>query len=227
MSTAGAEYVNFVLPQLGRLRVRLVDAATQQPIPIRADERWTFEWRMVGEQEFEPANARSTADNAFDLELPVGTVDLSVMLRDSDYHPYQAAGLVVTAADDPAPIDLPIARGVAVRVEVGGKVPFDYGLVRDHLFFLLAEGQEDAVRGLFAAGTGQGNQDINGHQVWLRDPTLLQQLVTFEGDGSAILNAQTPGRYSLRAFSDDVEFTPATVTVGEGGGTVQLQWQRR
>lgn len=219
----GAEYVDFHLELLGHLRIRLVDAATRQPIPRNAAERWSFLWRRSGEEQFAYANARFTVDDGFDLQLPVGNVDLLVMLDGSDYRRQPNLGLQVTAADDPAPIDLPIARGVAVRVEVGGEVPFDARLGRDHLFFLLADGQQDAVRGPFAEGSSQGNQEINGRQVWLRDPSLMEQLVTFEGDGTAVLRAQTPGVYSLRAFPGDVQFTPATVTVGEGGGTVQLQ----
>ncbi|HEX5052689.1 MAG TPA: carboxypeptidase regulatory-like domain-containing protein [Planctomycetota bacterium] len=221
---AGASGVDFVLPDLGHVRLRLLDAASREP--VRKSGLWTLAWRTSGAEAFRELRLRPDANGGIDMELPVGAADVVVSMLAAGYAPQHALGLPVLDQAAPEPIEVLLERGVQVRVELVGASPAGDDM-KDHLLFLLHSSQLDLVRGPFAEQGGPSNHRINGINMWIGEPGLMHQLLSLKDDGAAVLKGLLPGSYCLRAFPDEFVFTPAMATVGPGNGTVRLQWQRR
>jgi hypothetical protein len=222
----GASDVDFVLASRGHLRLRLLDAASREPVRISGPGWWGLAWRNSDTEAFSELRQTPDAGGLVDLELPLGAVDVVVSMLAAGYAPQHAWGLTVVDQTAPEPIELLLKRGVEVRVElVGPSSPADD--LGGHLLFLLHDSQRELVRGPFANQGGPSNMRINGINMWIGEPGLMHQLLSAEDDGIAVLKGLVPGDYRLLAYPDDFVFTPATVTIGEGGGTVRLQWRRR
>lgn len=229
---AGAGAVDFVLPDLGHLRLRLLDAASREPVSIKGSELYCLSWRSCGDEAFRElrrSQLRKLIDSTglIDLELPLGTVDVSVCMLADGYRPQRLLGMPVVSIASPEPVEVLLVRGVELHIAITGEQPFDAATRKDHLLFLLEQSQFESLRGPFAQQGGPSNWRIGGICMWVGEPGLMRQLLDVQEDGTAVLRGLAPGTYSLRAYPDDFVFTPPTVRVGDQGGTVRLQWRPR
>ena len=222
-----AEDLAFVLPVLGHLRLRLVDATTREPVSSKETGLHDLAWRPAGEVAFRELSDQSDITGALDLELPLGPVDIAVSRLKDGFAPQHRYGLLVGESPDPAPIEIALARGLEVRIAFAGERPFDAATRRDHLLFLLETSQLGSLRGPFPQQGGPSNIRFGGINLWLGEPGLLHQLLMVQEDGTAMVKGLAPGEYTLRAYPDDFVFTPATATVGESRGFVRVQWRRQ
>ncbi len=223
---ACARDVDFVLTDLGHVRLRLLDAVSREPVRSSGPGLWNLAWRSSDAEAFTELRRNPDAAGVVDLELPLGAVDVVVSMLAAGYAPQRALSLPVVDQSAPTPIDVLLERGVDVRVELVG--PSSAGdAMEGHLLFLLHSSQLDLLRGPFADQGGPSNMRINGINLWMGEPGLMQQLLSLDSDGGALLKGLVPGNYRLVAFPDEFVFSPPTVTIGEGGGTARLQWRRR
>ncbi|HEU4418147.1 MAG TPA: carboxypeptidase-like regulatory domain-containing protein [Planctomycetota bacterium] len=223
---AGATGVDLVLPDLGVLRLRLVDATTRAAVRPAGQDLHSLAWREQGAPWFEGARGKIDTTGLVEVRLPIGRVDVSLHLLESGYCPRIIAGLPVTGDAKSPPIVVELQRGVTVELEVCGDAPFDEHARKDHLVFLLESGQLAAVRGPFRDQGGESNHRINGVNMWLESPGLMLQMPSFDGR-DVRLGGLAPGCYSLRSYPDDLVFEPASFVVGPAGGRITLRWRRR
>ena len=161
------------------------------------------------------------------LQVPVGSVDVSLHLHESGYAPRVVAGLRVTKTEDPPEVPVELTRGVEIDLRIRGEETFDEAR-KDHLLFLLAQSQLAQLRGPFPRQGGPSNHRINGINMWVGQPGLLKQMPNFDGgDGTAKLQGLLPGRYRLVAFPADLTFEPEEFAVGAEGASIVLDWRRR
>ena len=223
---AGAMGVDLVLPELGVLRLRLVDATTREAVRPTGQDLWSLAWREQGAPWFEGARGKIDTTGLVEVRLPIGRVDVSLHLLESGYCPRIVAGLPVTGDATSPPIVIELQRGVTVELDVGGDAPFDEHVRKDHVMFLLESGQLATVRGPFPQQGGESNHRINGVNMWIESPGLMLQMPSFD-ERDVKLGGLAPGCYSLRSFPDDLVFEPASFDVGPAGGRITLRWRRR
>ena len=217
---AGASGVELVLPELAPLRVELVDAETGEPVfPSRRDRRG-IGCRRPGEEAFRALEVEPALDGTFEVELPVGTVELELLLVESGWAPVRVSGVSVASGGSTHRVEL--TRGAELVLELPPGRPLDGS---GSLFFALGEAQLDSVRGPFPRQGGPSNHRINGVNMWIESTGLIQQLFYFE-DGRATVRGLPLGTVHLRAFPEDVVFTPATVELVGGRQTVAVDWTR-
>lgn len=224
---AGAADVNFVLPELGLLRIQLLDAATRDPVRA-TDDTGTVSWREGGQGAWLNANDKIDATGLFEMRLPIGAVDVSMWLTEGGYQARTLQALPVTANADPAPIPVELVRGARVELVLAGDTPMPRDIAQKHLLFFVDERTSALVRGPFAKQGGESNHRLNGINMWFGNPGLLHRHVHFTTAGDPVaLRGLAPGRHWLRAFPDDLVFEPASFDVTESGGRFVVRWQRR
>lgn len=222
----GASGVDIVLPETGVLRLRLVDAATGEPVEPVGHRLWDVAWKEASEESFRQVHDKLDSTGLVRLDVPIGLVDVNLHLGKSGYAPKLVTGLRVDGSDEPPAIRVELTRGAEVRLRLRDAA--GYGDASDgRLVFLLEQSQLVWLRGPFQHQGGPSNNRINGVNVWLRSPALMQQMPHFEGDGTAVLTGLMPGRYRLVAVPDELEFTPAEFAVGSDGAQIELGWRRR
>ena len=229
---AGAEGIELVLPATGRVRVRLVDATTGDPVISAASSTWGLAWREGGAEAFRKVRDSRVVDNSIELEVPLrggfGTIDLAVQLNEDGCRPRRVLGLPVTPlAETPPVTTVELERGVDGKLHLTGDESLTAELQRGHLFFLLHDDQLASLRGPFPRQGEPSNHRINGINMWVGEPGLLYQMPEFGPTGFAFLQALKPGRYTLKSFPDDFVFTPASFEIVEDQDTVEIRWQRR
>jgi len=219
--------IDFVLPELGTLRLRLIDAATQGPVHITSLGLFTVAWRQSGASVFQMIQATVDRAGLVVLGVPVGMVDISVHLGTSGYAPRQMFGLVVTTDERPAEVRVELTAGVDLRLAVTGAMPFRNKVHEGHVLFVLEDAQVASVRGPFVEQGGDSNLRIQDVNMWLAEPGLMNLMPRFDEDARATVTGLLPGRYRLVAFPDDLVFEPSTFAVGPGDTDVELRWWRR
>ncbi len=222
----GASGVDFVLPEVGSLRLRLLDDATGRPIPGGSRSLSAIAWRRPDETAFRATRDALDGTGLVALELPLGRVDVSLSLTDAGYAPQVLRGLLVTRGAAAPPQVVRLTRGVAVELTVEHPEDLAAALGRP-LVFVLDRARLGDVRGPFAEPGGESNHRVNGVDMWLAQPGLVAQMPDFGADGRAVLRGQPPGRYRVVVFPDDLAFTPAEFDVGPDGASVALSWRRR
>ncbi len=95
--------------------------------------------------------------------------------------------------------------------------------LQDHLLFLVCEDQLSLLRGPYPKQGGPSNARINGICMWVGEPGLLDQLVYFDELGWAGVEGLKPGRYTLKAFPEDLVFEPNEFVLTEDANTVELR----
>ncbi|MEO6709913.1 MAG: hypothetical protein ABIP42_10065 [Planctomycetota bacterium] len=146
------------------------------------------------------------------------------------YTPKLTTGIPVTIAGNDSPIVVELARGCQVKLSL--KADEDVGRLRGHLVFVLHESQLESLRGPFPRQGGPSNSRLNGVNMWVADPGLLQQLLDVDASGLCVLGGLEPGRYTLKSFPDDFIFEPATFDLGDAAVsierlTVEIRWLSR
>ncbi|MBM4061600.1 MAG: hypothetical protein FJ265_10975 [Planctomycetes bacterium] len=218
--------VDFVLPELGLLRLRLVDAATGQPVGSDETGSWNVGWRESAEDSFHVTQRSLDSTGLFQLKLPLGRVDVTFHLQEKGYAPRTVTDLPVTREPDPAPIPVEITRGVSVTLTVADAAGFAKARA-GHVLFLLEQSQLGMVRGPFPRQGGPSNMRINGICVWLEQHGLMNQMPDFDDTGRARLTGLLPGRYRLVALPGDLTFTPADFAITADGTVVELAFRRQ
>jgi len=224
---AGSADVDFVLPELGTVTVQLVDAATGEPVQVRV-ESYGLSWRASGRQAFQPARVPLSHDGAAELHLPVGAVDLSVHASELGYAPATVHGVQVTKDPPRLPVVVELSRGVEVKLALVDEAGAGGASLRDHRLFLLEDAQLALLRGPFPRAGASSNYDIDGVHLWVGDPGLLDRMLQPDDRGRARLPGLAPGRYTLRAYPEDLRFEPEAFDVtGEESGPIEIRWRLR
>jgi hypothetical protein len=120
-----------------------------------------------------------------------------------------------------------VEAGVPLHLHARGASTWAGEIARAHCVFLLRDEQATDVTGPYADGDPASNHRIGGIELWLRDPSLLSQLVGFDPNGNAELRALAPGRYTLRAFPGDLVFEPEWIDVPAPSAPVEIRWSPR
>lgn len=228
---ADTEDVELVLADVGRLRMRLIDGATREPVRAMNSNLWGLSWRKRADSAFTNIREEIDHDGMVELELPVGIVDVATHLAADGYAPQVATGIAVTAEGNVDPMVIELTRGLDVKLSL--KAAEDVERLRRHLVFLLHESQLGALRGPFPRQGGPSNHRLNGVNMWVGDPGLLYQCLEIDPAGSAVLGGLAPGRYTLKSFPDDFVFEPSTIELLGGDAsdsekpTVEIRWRSR
>src|SRR5262249_15259811 len=67
---ATATGVDFVLPDVGKLRLRLLDAATRRPVRPADEAMWAVAWRQSGDEAFTDLRTPVDVDGIVEMRLP-------------------------------------------------------------------------------------------------------------------------------------------------------------
>jgi RNA polymerase sigma-70 factor (ECF subfamily) len=224
---AGAEQIDFELPPIASLQLSLVDAKTRAPIAsLPGVVEWMY-WGQDGEG-FRSVVPRVCADGFLTVDLPIGDVDLVITFGDSSYARVDLSQVPVT--DPPTePMVVLLTRGTEALFEFrpGGDGPARE--LAGRILFALRDDEFNLVRGPYAYQGPHSNYNINDTILWLRDPGLGDSLLDIDERGMARLNGLRSGRYSIRAFPEDLVFEPTSFVIEEGEATeaVSIEWWSR
>jgi len=231
---AGATGIDFAFPELARIELRLVDAETKAPLASRSAMQWKLSWRESGTQAFAECSAAIDVAGSCALELPVGRVDLSVELERAGYVPRVVEGLTIAAGREVVSITIELDRGATLSLRLRGERELTTGDELGHAVFLLRDDQASAVKGPFEARAAtpfslppSANRAINNVYLWVRDPSLMHQLVELDRQGDAEVRGLARGRYTLRAFPDDFIFDPPAIEVTAPRCVAEVRWTQR
>lgn len=225
---AGSQDVDFILPDLGKLRLRLVDAVSGQPVQARRFLSQALAWRTSGTEAFQRISTELDAEGFVELGPPVGSIDLSIHFAESGYSPRVELGIPVTEDSDPAALTIELVRGIKAKIELLEEAGLGREPLEGHLLFLLEESQLSSVSGPYPERGSPSNIQINGLRMWLETPVLLNQMLLFDEMGFALVDGLDPGRYSIRSFPDDFVFEPDSFEVTEQDeAAVVVRWRRR
>jgi len=228
-AVAGSTDVDFVLPDLGVVPVQLVDADTGEPVRLPAD-RWGLQlsWRESGSEAFRSAIGPLDHAGAAELHLPVGLVDLSAYANEFGYAPAIVHGVRVTQGTGRDPVILELSRGIARKLALVREPGEQDGSLRGHALLLLEDSQIFLIRGPFPDDDDRCNYRFNALHLWVGDPGIMGQRLRFDDGGLARVLGLAPGRYTLRAFPDDLLFEPETFDVtGEEPDPIEIRWRLR
>lgn len=212
----GTTNVDIVVPELGRLLLRVLDARTKEPIP-----RFSVGWRCSGDLRFRDTdlNSGNPSDPAgwFETRLPVGRLDLIFHARFWGYRPTVVSDVLVTATIEATRLDVEVEEGTrAIFVLAPGQEP----LPADHSLLLLEpevweevrlEREADRIREI-AFGRFPSN-------------SFFQCRLRFDSTRTAVMKGLCPGPYHLKAVPDDIEISPGRVEVNEADrDPIALSW---
>lgn len=202
---AGTVGVDFALPRVGQLLLQLVDSRDDTPIRS-AGTSGGIAWKESPQDAFASLRAPIDVDGQLRLELPVGLVDVQIHLAAAGFAPALLRGIEVTDRPREAVL-VRLERGldVTIRLAEGSAAHTASSLV----VFVLGNSQLTAVQGPFPEGSNRSNQRIQGVNLWVEGPSLLNQVLRFER-GAARASGLRPGRYVLRSYPDDLIFEPSS-----------------
>jgi len=219
---AGTTALDFVLPDLHPLLVRVVDAATG--VPLRVSNAVRLAARASG-ADFEPVHVEAgiDMDGWTELWLAAERVDLLAQPADRDLDGYglvvrrgielrsQVAALRADTGVVPR-VELRLERAAPLVLELDPKgAPWP----DEHELALLEEELCDAVQ-----------LSREGWESKLHGLRSLRH-VDFDEHGRAELAGFGPGRYRFQVFPADVALDPAEIVVERGGGLpVVVRWRR-
>ncbi|MCB9896934.1 MAG: carboxypeptidase regulatory-like domain-containing protein [Planctomycetes bacterium] len=218
-ATAGERDVDLVLPLLGTLRVRVVDAETGRPVVAGtgSGEPWAW-WRDPSMPWALPlARPALDRDGEAELELPVGPVEFTVALDDAGYEPRTLSASVPQRWDGP-PLLIALSRGHEVALRMVDAATGEPGLIMEHVVYLVPEADRQLVR---EAADGEANQNFGGGdgiRVRVDDPRLRGRWLLRGEDGLRRQRGLAPGRWALVIIPDDVRLEPDAIDVPAADG---------
>lgn len=218
-----ASGIDFVLAAAAQLRLRLVDASTQRPLPFVGRTDNMVAWRESGAAAFVSVGGEVDSTGLLVVHVAAGRVDLALDFQQHGYRPWRAFGMVAPA-HAAGEVRVELVRGSELRLSMPGFAP---SVRRGHALYVLEGAQLAAVRGPDPKSVHSASRLEEGVGMLLDEPGLRYQMPKFDTAGHARLTGLAPGRYRLVAFPDDFVFEPATFLVGEGDAEVELQWRRR
>ncbi|MCP3913950.1 MAG: hypothetical protein GY711_00160 [bacterium] len=127
--------IELALPELGKLRLELVDATSREAIETNNLYRGAFAWRARGESGYQLARPMEVAPGQVELELPIGELDLVVCLAARGYVPTPVLHVDVIQDGEPATV-VELTRGVDLKLRLSGDEPFG-DEHRKHAYFVL------------------------------------------------------------------------------------------
>jgi hypothetical protein len=217
LARAGDLRVDFVLPALARLPVRVLDAASGRPLAS-----WELYWRPHGQGPLRRGLARDHSgqpEESFVLEVLPGVVDLMARADDSGHRSRRIDALLLgTEATPPLEIRLEPGLELDFTLADGAPHPDAEGVI---LLLLEAEAWADVRVGRNAAGDIELSGGVHYPGV-----TLWERVLAFGDDRRATLLGLAPGRWRLKAFPDDVMVEPDSVTLPAPRPLV-VGWRRR
>ncbi len=229
---AGDLNVDFALPALGRLPVRVWDGTTGRPV-----SEWEATYRRHGEETFGALrrNHREAPrpDGAFVLELFAGEVDLLVHAPGLGYQTARVEGVLVSREVND-PLDVRLERGLDLEIELApGLEPPP----SDEFLIALFEVQTwDTVRCGPDVDPREASLSLGGSKGYSFESgpfypgsTVLSRVLQFE-EGRARLRGLAPGEWRFKSFSrlspSDLIIEPEFVTLPHEGSLV-IRWQSR
>jgi hypothetical protein len=222
----GATGVDFDLPPVGTLRLRLLDAQTGEPARAGSAPDNMVSWRPAGQNSYQSDRANPDLRGLQDMQVEAGRVDVLAFLLAEGYAPCRAEGIVVPAGGTSEIVELAFERGLQARLhfEGDGVHPED---LRAYLLFLVEESELDGIAGPFAEQDGTMTYAAKGMWIRLRGPTT-SRLLEIDAEGTVLVQSLAPGRYHLRVFPDDFAFEPESFDLPSSAGEpVAVRWRRR
>ncbi len=202
---AGQGNVDFVLPVLPELALRVLDRETGLAVGS-----CRILWRPSGEGEFRAAAvlrepSAATPDQRLVLKVRPGEIDLLVQAFELGYAPAEVDGVQVGVDERRETLEVRLGRGLELDLQwARGVVPPPDEVV----IFLLDEESWDSVR----PGDGDGR-------------ALFHRTLRFELGRYARLRALAPGEYRFKAFPEGIVIEPETVTLPHEG-LLEIRWRR-
>lgn len=144
----GSENVDFVLPTLGKILLRIRDAKTNETVPY-----FRVGWRPAGEPDFRPTDLHSwdpsNPDGRLETRVPVGSIDLVVHAQPLGYRSRLLSGIQVKPYGKGTPVDVDLEPGIDAHFELA---PEQEPIPADHFLYLLEP--EAWERGALRGGEG-------------------------------------------------------------------------
>jgi hypothetical protein len=209
--------IGFVVPELGRLRYRVVDLRN------RAVAGALVSWRREADTRFERLSGAPEEGGWRAIEAVAGSFDIAATAPDSGLRvAYRRdlelglGGLDVEIVQEPG-VDLSLELVEAAHLD-GHRLY----LVPADAWDDVSEGRLDrawrdgAARWLDLEATRDGT---DGHAVGFLDAHAVHP----GEDGRATLRGLAPGPHRFRAFPDDLDLVPETIDVGRSAGPVVVE----
>lgn len=214
--------VDFVVPELGLLRLQLVDAATGEPVrPPSA--RGLTSWRAPGDVDFHELHGALDGIGRFEAELPVGRVDVCLQLGAAGYQRQVVVGLTVGAEPQPEAVRVELVRGATASLRIDDAAGFRRQMANAVTVLL----REDEL-GVVEVATRADRAGDPDRLLWQHRPDLAQRVVWPEQDLPVLLHGLSTGRYRLVAIPDVATFEPAWIDVGGAANEpVDVRWRPR
>ncbi len=212
---AGDRSVDFVLPDAGTLRLRVVDQETGTAVT-----EYVLSWRRPGEAAYRRTGlALADGGGWMEQPLPVGPVELLVRADPLGYRALELADRHVSRS---APLTETVAlqRGVTLTVELdesSGPWPAQLAL------FLLEEESWEGVR-------ARNGQHVSEYGELYDHLTIEHRRLGFDAGNEAVVRGLAPGLHRFKVFPDDVVIEPETIEIGgerQPEKPVVIGWRRR
>ncbi|MEW6741694.1 MAG: carboxypeptidase-like regulatory domain-containing protein [Planctomycetota bacterium] len=226
-----ADGINFVVPELGRLRLQFIDAATGEPVHRIERLESILSWRRSGPGAYSWVDCPSIVDarGYVDLDLPLGTGDLHVCAQVSGFAPVEVKGISVTS-DPHQTLRVLLSRGTQLTLRF--RPEGETHRISGHVLFLVRPEHAGLISGPYPTQEYPVNDNFGGlHLVVGNDAATFaeihQRYVSFPSSKS-LQRGLTPGPHVLVVFPDDLELEPSQIQVPESGElVVEVKWRVR
>jgi len=231
--TPDAEDIDLLLPEIGDLRIRLIDANTKASIQVSRPLTNALEWRRDNGSGSGRASIEIDLQGELKVELTAGDYEIRLDLTDMGY--LKIPPLMVTVSSLPAtgPYVVELVRGLEADVRVMGPPDSSHKYPSNHLVFLVERAQLDSIAGPLPPGDPRSNHSFGGDaglHMRIDDPELMNQFLSKEEyfQAGAVLKALVPGHYFLKSYPDDLTIEPSEFEItGPERTEVHASWHLR
>lgn len=219
---AGTSGVDLELADPGYLRLRLLDAATGEPVDLQSGRRRRIGWRPAGDLSFRSASSLVDIDGVVAIETALGPVDVLCDFSASGYVRKTVRGLIASPEESANIVDVTLSRGVAVKLTLAPWSEGQSGLA----IFLLPRSRSGDVRAASPTDDRSSVVSLSGVDVWIRDRTVRDHWLRPDADGNVHVRGLAPGDYVIRGVPDKLVFDPAALSVSPETRAVEIRWNR-